>query len=145
MKVPKRCLSVHLCNIHQQWILMSNLTEKENESTLFWNGGRESPQRCQIICAEPRLCWCSMWQCEQTLTWMSVCQSEARRKSLPLCSCVQLSPRKKWHLPDSPRIQKVPRETGLRWDWNTKHKWKRWGITSINRLKVKDLLKGRVV
>lgn len=35
--VPKRCLSAHLCNIHQSWILMCNLTEKGTESILLRN------------------------------------------------------------------------------------------------------------
>lgn len=35
--VPKRCLSVRLCNIHQSWILMSSLTEKGMESILLRN------------------------------------------------------------------------------------------------------------
>lgn len=91
--VPKRCLSVRLCNIHQSWILMSSLTEKGTESILLRNKNTQQkpPQMCQIVHVRPRI----SCRCEQTLTWMSGCQSAARRKSLPLCSCVQLSPRKK--------------------------------------------------
>ena len=93
--VPKRCLSAHLCNIHQSWILMCNLTEKGTESILLRNKNKKikkkPPQMCQIVHVRPRI----SRRREQTLTWMSGCQSAARRKSLPLCSCVQLSPRKK--------------------------------------------------
>lgn len=90
--VPKRCLSVRLCNIHQSWILMSSLTENGTESILLRNKNTQKPpQMCQIVHVRPRI----SCRCEQTLTWMSGCQSAVRRKSLPLCSCVQLSPRKK--------------------------------------------------
>ena len=142
--VPKRCLSVHLCNIHQSWILMSILTEKGTESILLRNKNTQKnpPQMCQIVHDRPRI----SCRCEQTLTWMSGCQSAARRKSLPLCSCVQLSPRKKNDIYSTPcGCRKYPRrqaweETGIL-STNGKH----WGSTSINQLKVKDLHSAQMV
>lgn len=70
-------------------------------------------------------------------TWMSGCQSEACRKSLPLCSHVQLSCRKKWHFLNSPQVPKEPR--GDRSAREPENKWNQWGITFINQVKVTDL------
>lgn len=128
MKVPKRCLSVHLYNIHQQWILMSDLSEKGEESSQL---GKRPP------CVEPRFPGAT---CEQTLTWMSVCQTEAP-KIPPLCSLVQLSPTKNDIYSAPHGYRKYPR----RGDSNTKYERKHWGSTLMNHPKVKGLLKGTAV
>lgn len=70
-------------------------------------------------------------------TCMSGCQSEACRKSLLLCSHVQLSCRKKWHFLNSPQVPKEPQ--GDRSAREPENKWNQWGITFINQVKVTDL------
>lgn len=131
---------VHLCNIHQLWILMSDLTEKGKGSTLLRNGDKGkkntdvSDRPCQAKNFLVQQC-----RCEQTLTRMSDCQSEARRKSLLQCSCVQLSPWKN-DIYLTPRgVGEEPKETGLRGDLNTKYKWKHWGSTLIYQPEVKQI------
>lgn len=116
--IPKRCLSVHLFNIYQRWILMSNLTEKGKESTIT-RCVRLSMSNSDFPGAAAAA---PMW----TDVNLDVRLPEWSILKIPLlCSHVQLSRRrKKRHLLDPLQIRKVPKKAGLSGGLNTKYKWK---------------------
>lgn len=106
MKVPKRCLSVHLCNIHQQWILMSNLSEKGEESTLL-EGGR-SPQTC----VSDHLCQAQNFPVQHVATWTGA-NLDVRVEHVENRSRVQLSPRKNDIYSTPHGYREYPAEPGM--------------------------------